>query len=232
MKKLVLLTTIIALLFTGCKKDNGTEQQNTKCDFVGFKYYYDEPDDLGEMQNDYILLGIDRKYSDEQIRSFISTVKQFDQDYEYLIHDINYSDVKEIPVKLRTTQTCEQITQLISDLNQKPIILYVHYTMKTDDCVDLIFQKMGDLCVNSYSCFFYVSVFDENDLTALNQTIAETNTELVRQNNHSPKSFTLRATKNSKGDALKMANYFHETGLFEYSEPNIIKYPVEFDLEK
>ena len=57
--------------------------------------------------------------------------------------------------------------------------------------------------------------------------ISETNTELVTQNEFMPKWFELRATKNSNGDALKMANYFYETGLFESAEPGISKYPVE-----
>ena len=57
--------------------------------------------------------------------------------------------------------------------------------------------------------------------------ITETNTELVEQNEFMKKWFTLRATKNSNGDALKMANYFYETGLFESSEPDVTKYPVK-----
>lgn len=64
-------------------------------------------------------------------------------------------------------------------------------------------------------------------MTDLNQKIAETNTELVKQNEFMPKWYELRATKNSKGDALKMANYFYETGFFECSEPGISLYPVE-----
>ena len=99
--------------------------------------------------------------------------------------------------------------------------------MKTDNCTNLIGEQIGDLCINSYGSNFSVKVFDENDLTDLNQKIAETNTELVKQNEFMPKWFELRATKNSNGDALKMANYFYETGLFEHSEPGISKYAVE-----
>jgi hypothetical protein len=57
--------------------------------------------------------------------------------------------------------------------------------------------------------------------------ISETNTELVRQNKFMPKWYELRATKNSDGDALRMANHFYESRLFEHSEPGISKYPVE-----
>jgi hypothetical protein len=64
-------------------------------------------------------------------------------------------------------------------------------------------------------------------LTDLNKIIAETKTELVKQDEFMPNRFELRATKSSNGDALKMANYFYETGLFQCSEPGISKYPVE-----
>jgi len=53
------------------------------------------------------------------------------------------------------------------------------------------------------------------------------NTLLVSQNTFLPQWFHLRADKNSNGDALQMANYFYETSLFEHSEPDIIKIPVE-----
>ena len=99
--------------------------------------------------------------------------------------------------------------------------------MKSDNCENLIGEQIGNKCINSYGSNFHVKVFDENDLTALNQKIAETNTELVNQNEFMPKWVELRATKNSNGDALKMANYFFETGLFESSEPGISKYAVE-----
>lgn len=95
-----------------------------------------------------------------------------------------------------------------------------HYTIQPDSCTDLIGQPIGNLCVNRYSSNFYVKVFDETNLTDLHNVISETNTELTGQNEFMKKWLTLRATKDSKGNALKMANYFYESGLFEYSEPD------------
>ena len=91
----------------------------------------------------------------------------------------------------------------------------------------MIWEPIGNLCINSYSSLFYVKVSDETDLTDLNNVITKTNTELVEQNEFMKNWVTIKATKSSKGDALKMANYFYETGLFESSEPDITKYPVE-----
>lgn len=226
MKDLTLRFITFVLLFASCGNDNDITPQGS-CDFVDFKYYYGTKDNLGELQNNYILVGVDTTYSDSLIQTFISTVNQLDQKYVYTIHTAASYKFKEIPIKLKNPKTCEQITQIIREIEQNAIISYVHYTMKTDNCQNAISEQIGNLCINSYGSNFYVKVFDENDLTDLNQKIAETNTELVKQNDFMPKWFELRATKISKGDGLKMANYFYETGLFEFSEPGISKYPVE-----
>lgn len=215
-----------ALLFISCSEDDGITPQGD-CDFIDFKYYNGTKDNLGELQNNYLLIGVDTTYSDSQIQNFISTVDQLDQNYTYTIHTTAQYKFKEIPVRLKSSKTCEEITQIISELEQNTIVSYTHYTMKTDNCQNLIWEQIGNLCINSYGSNFYVKVFDPNDFTELSQKIAETNTELVKQNEFMPEWFELRATKNANGDALKMANHFYETGLFEHSEPGISKYPVE-----
>ncbi|MBL7934995.1 MAG: hypothetical protein JNM51_04210 [Bacteroidia bacterium] len=226
MKNLILSIMTFALLFTGCRKDDDLTPQSN-CEFVDFKYYNGTQDNLGEMSNNYILVGVDTTYSDSQIQDFISTVSYLDQNYTYTIHTTGQYKFKEIPLRLKYSKNCGQIAHIISELEKNAIVSYAHYTMKTDNCENLIWEQIGNLCINSYGSNFYVKVFDENDLTDLNQKIAETNTELVKQNEFMPKWFELRATKNSNGDALKMANYFFETGLFEHSEPGISKYPVQ-----
>ncbi len=227
MKNLIISISSLTLLITGCSKDNETDLVQSSCDFIDFKYYNGTQDYLGELSNDYILIGVDTIYNDSEIQDFISTVNQFDQSYDYTIHSIEQYKFKEIPLKFNSSKTCEEITQIISDLEQNTIVAYAHYTMQTDNCENAIWEPIGDLCVNSYGSNFYVKVFDENNLTDLNQMITETNTELVKQNEFMPKWFELRATKNSNGDALAMANFFYESELFEHSEPGISKYPVE-----
>lgn len=226
MKSLIRITMLLALFFTACQKDDDNTPQ-ASCDFVDFKYYNGTKDNLGKLQKNYILIGVDTSYSDKQIQDLIATINHFDQKYSYKINAYAGYKFKEIPLRFKSPKSCEQITYIISELEKNTLIAYAHYTMQTDNCQNLIWEEIGDLCVNSYGSNFYVKVFDENDLTDLNQIIAETNTELVNQNEFMPKLFELRATKNSEGDALKMANYFYETGLFEYSEPGISKYPVE-----
>lgn len=222
-----ILTLLIGIALIGCSNGDGTEPVQNSCDFINFKYYNGNQDFLGEMSNDYVLIAVDTTYNDSEIANFISMTNIFDQNYNYTIHNIAQYKFKEIPLKLNTSKNCEEITQIISELNQNTIVSYVHFTMQTNNCENLIWEPIGNLCINSYGSNFYVKVFDENDLIGLNQIIAQTNTELVLQDQFSPKWFVLRATKVSNGDALEMANFFYESGLFEHSEAGISKYPVE-----
>lgn len=238
MKKSFLSILTLVLLLMSCNTNDDTnieeedttvtEEENTPsmCDFINFKYYQGEEDFLGELAHNYVLVAFDTIRSDTQIQNFIAAENEFDQNYIYTIYD-HGDKYKEVPLKLVQSKTCEEITQLISVLEQNAIVSYVHYTMQTDDCTVYIDEPMGDLCVFTYSSVFYVKVFDENDLTDLEDMIAQTNTELIHQNPFTTNWFSLRATKESNGDALAMANYFFESGLFEHSEPNITKYPVE-----
>ena len=222
-----ILTLLVGISLISCSNDDETEPVQSSCDFINFKYYNGTQDDLGEMSNEYILIGIDTTFNDSEIQNFVSTLDIIDQNYDYTINTSGQYKFKEIPLKLNTSEDCGQITQIISDLNQNEIISYTHYTMDTDDCNNAIWEPMGNLCINSYGSSFFVKVFDENDLTDLNQIIIETNTELVGQNQFMAKWYELRATKESNGDGLAMANFFYESGLFEYSEVGISKYPVE-----
>lgn len=72
-----------------------------------------------------------------------------------------------------------------------------------------------------------MKVFDTNNLTDLYKMISSTNTEFVEEIKWSKGWYIIKATKNSKGDAIQIANYFSESKLFEYSELDYGYYPVE-----
>jgi len=212
---------LFTLLFFSCHKD--TPENPPICNFVGYYYYQNAPLALGEgLSNNYILVSFDTTYSVAEIRKFISSVSDFDPSYKYTL----YTN-KVAALKFNGSKTCEEITGIIATLQKNPIVVYAHFTMKSYDCQSWVMTPMGNLCVYSYSSLFNVEVLNVNDLTGLHKMMAETNTELVEQNQFMPNWFTLRATKKSKGDALHMANYFFESKLFVTAEPDPIKIPVE-----
>ncbi len=229
MKTIIRVIYLITLIITtsSCSVNENNDPQ-TECEFVNFKYYNNEQDFLGEMSKEYIVIASDTTNSDDLINSLIQSKDYLDQNYEYVINHLSHYKYKYIALKLNSEKNCIEITDILSDLKESNIVDYAHFAMQTDDCTNLIWEQIGEKCINSYSSEFYVKVFDENNLTDLNNTIQETNTILVHQNEFMPKWFTLRADKNSNGDALQMANFFYETNLFQHSEPDIIKIPVEF----
>ena len=96
--------------------------------------------------------------------------------------------------------------------------------MQTDDCTNLFFEPMGSLCVDSYISRFNVKLHNEDDLELVSDLMLQTNTELVEVDGLVCR---LRATKSSVGDALAMANFFFESGLFDWAEPEMLKIAAE-----
>lgn len=209
------------LLFSSCHKD--TQVNMPACNFVGYYYYNDAPLPLGEgMSNNYILVYFDTSYSVAAIKKYISSVSDLDQNYKYTLYNS-----KVAALRVNGSKTCEEITGIIANLQKDPIVSTANYTMRSPDCQSWIMTSMGNVCVYSYSNFFNVEVRDSNDLTGLYKLMAETNTEMVERNPYMPRWFALRVTKNSRGDAMHMANYFYESKLFESAEPDPVKLPVE-----
>ncbi len=209
-------------MFLSCDKDAVEETPSSTCNFISYRYYRDVKDTIGELSTNYLYVSFDTTYSVTDIRKFISSRKEFDQNYKYTF----YYD-RTTALKFNTTKTCEEISGIINNLKQSPLINFAHFTMKTNNCLSMFSQPLGNLCAMSYGSLFNVMLHNENDLTDLHKMIAETNTELVEQNTFDKKWFILRATKKSKGDALAMANYFYESKRFFVAEPNLGWMPVE-----
>lgn len=72
------------------------------------------------------------------------------------------------------------------------------------------------------SHLFYVKLKKEKDSIVLNEISKGKNVEIIGQNEYMPLWFTLSCSNKSDGNALEMANYFYETGLFEASEPDFL----------
>ncbi|MBI2273172.1 MAG: hypothetical protein HYU70_05205 [Bacteroidetes bacterium] len=213
---------LLSILFLSCHKDT-TPETPKGCGFINYRYYRGAKDTLGELSNKYIVVAFDTTYSETNIRKFISASKDFDQQYRYTL----YSS-KVAALRFNTPKTCEEITAIIFNLEKNAIVEFAHYAMKTNNCQSMVMQPLGNLCVDSYSNYFYVKVINENKLSDLYRLITETNTELVYQDTYMKQWFVLKANKRSKGDALHMANYFYETKLFVDTDPELnFKFPVE-----
>jgi hypothetical protein len=214
MKNNILLFGLVFVILLGCKKNEITREST--CSFTDFLYYRGKKEPIGEMSGDYITVGIDTINKDDKIRSFIKQKDYLDQDYKFDIIRDKYSKYIDIALKLKQTSNCNEIAWILNDIKQNSIIEFANFTIKTDDCDNYIFEKMGELCVRYYGNFFYVSVKDTSNISDLKKIILETDTKFG--NYLLSNLYLVYTNKNSKGDAIKMANYFYESGLFEYTE--------------
>lgn len=72
------------------------------------------------------------------------------------------------------------------------------------------------------SHLFYVRLKRQGDLSKLARLAAKYNVEILGNDKFMPLWYTLACSKNSKGDALQMANLFYETNLFIATVPDFI----------
>ena len=238
MKKLFTLVGLSFFLLSACNEDPNqdpiddlplafAEIGETSCGLTDFKYYNDAPLSLGEMSNDYIYIGVDGNDSDRDITNHVLSTGFFDHDQELFISNSGNLDTefKHMVVKLRKSCNCGEIAWVLNELMEDSRITFAHYTFQSDPCGDINLPPVQ--CVSTYSNYFYVKVKDPQDLTDLNATANATNTEVIHQNEFMDNWFTLKAGKDAQGDAMKLANFFYETGLFDAAEPDNYKRAVE-----
>lgn len=151
---LYLNLVLFTMLFLSCHKDTTENMHVSSCNFTNFRYYGSAKDTLGEMSNNYLSVMFDTTYSESEIRKFISTSTIFDQNYHYTF----YTDIDSITrftiVKFLNPKSCEEITDIIYNLQKNPIVFNANYTIKTNFCQTAFGMPAGNLCVIAYTTCF------------------------------------------------------------------------------
>jgi len=70
---------------------------------------------------------------------------------------------------------------------------------------------------------FYVKLQKEEDLRILEKLASDNSISILGNNEFMPLWHTLSCDRNSKGNALEMANLFYESNFFEASEPDFME---------
>ena len=216
------LCVIFAGSFYSCKEKAGNEMQMfCVCGGCEDKFYYYVQDErvfyYEAILNDWLHIGFYPEVQDAEIVEFIDQTNLFktfdvrtidrlsEEILEYTPLERNYAKSY---VNTKMQKTCTQLKDIISTLEKSPIVAYANHAMWWGDFYGMV----------TFSPYFYVAVKDKDDLSDLYAVSQETNTSIVKQPTFdSFWVFTLIANKDSKGNAQQMANYFYETGKFEYT---------------
>ena len=220
--KKAVITASAVLVLSSCEDK---EPQKLWCDCADelFYYFYDgynfKKIFLDEyFLNDLLVVGIESQVRDEEMVDFINQTglfKPVDASNIILAGPSEDDYVHLIFVNTMKPETCTQLKEIIQILEKSSTVAFANLAFDI--------ALYGDQIVMNIMTFtneFLVKLKNSDDLSVLNATISETNTQIIRQSNVDPEVFIISADKNSMGNALQMANYFHETGNFVYAEPN------------
>ncbi len=215
-------TLLLIIIFSSCRNDNVSPIRNVRFDpgllnplqagggmpCIAHTYYYNDAEkSLGTVYNGMILLSFSQELSHEEATTAAGQYA-FIQELGQPIHT---NSARLYPAKLAAGLSCQQVEGAISEVSKDPAVAYAAP----------YFESAGGQLLG-VSNEFIVSV--ESGRQPAEQVIrrltAATRTELVTELNAD--TFVLRADKNSRGNALEMANFFHKQPLIKHAEPDFV----------
>ncbi|WP_299701782.1 hypothetical protein [uncultured Pontibacter sp.] len=212
---------LFIIIFSSCRYDNATPIRNVRFDpgllnpikaaggsCINQTYYYkDEQKDLGLVYTRKILVAFTDDLSIEQI-SEATQRHGFVQSLGQAVHS---NSARLYPIQLVDGLNCQQAEAAIAQMAKDPAVSYAAPFFETGD---------GQLLGISNEFIVTVEAGRQPANDVLNRLANATGTELITA--LSEDTFVLRADKNSRGNALEMANFFHKQPLVKHAEPDFV----------
>lgn len=217
-----LSSLLMIIIFSSCRNDNVSPIRNVRFDpgllnpvqaaggipCTSHTYYYNnEAKSLGTIYSGMILVSFSERLTHEQA---VAAAEQH-AFIEKLGQPIHSNSARLYPAKLVAGLSCSQVEVALKEIAKDPAVAYAAP----------YFESAGGQLLG-VSNEFIVTV-DRGRQPAeqvLKRLSASTGTTIVTALNED--TFVLRADKNSRGNALEMANYFHERPLIKHAEPDFV----------
>lgn len=107
--------------------------------------------------------------------------------------------------------SADELSKLLAELNENPSVQYANPFMIYEDGT---YQGIQNRII--------VRLKSTKDLGALYRIAKSNSLNVLKKNEFDPMIYVLQTTKQSSGDAMEMANKLHESGAFEYAEPDFL----------
>ena len=198
MKRIIFLSVIVAVVTWGCKNDDPVDDCQTR-----FYYYQAEKIFLTEISHQGTISFYDT-LSVDVINPFIARYPK--------IHSLSIPSNSHRVIISINSESCNETNTLFSKIKRESNV---------SNCNRFFISSKG-YTMGIYDVFVCKLKSDFNE-THLNELLNRTKTEILKAD-ISRHYYFIRADKNSKGDALDMANEFFESGYFEFAEPDFIAY--------
>ena len=116
-------------------------------------------------------------------------------------------------IELQPNLSCAQVEELLGLLEQSSLVRYANPTFVVSEG----FRGIGG--------HFIVTLAEKANYKQLESLAKRTNTRIVEEISPDLKIYLLEADKNSDGNALEMANYFHKHESVNHAEPDFVLQP-------
>ena len=215
MQRIFLACLFVCFLSWGCKKTAAksapattvqhTRQANNCPEY--FFYYHEEKVPL-TLKPTFILVGFQKELTLEQkavvLRSF--------PEYENLTANEASDSTPFNVVKLKNTTSCARVLEIMKKLQEKNEVTFANPVFNP-------IRQMGDeYDWLGLTASVLVTVKSADQLAQLKEEVAKTKTEVADELGAT--TLQIQATKNSQGNALEMANYFHGLPYVKNAEPD------------
>jgi len=196
----------IALVIKKIEKESSVELKvlTLFCEDELFYYFLNEKLFIGEyLLHDTLVVGYEKDVPKEEIKNYLLQTGLFKK-------ILLFNSISNWVIAVTQEQyTCTQLKEIFTMLKQSNLITHANYIFRGN--------------IGSYHLFFYLEEFfvylkNENDLLILETLTQETNTKIIEEIDTN--MYLVGVTKYSNGNALQMANYFHESGKFNWAHPS------------
>lgn len=200
------LIAVIIMAFISCRKEITTPPSTCGSTY----YYYFEEKIYLEKSPTALLIGFKEKLSFEKASEIINETGYL----EPLIKEhLTQTGIEYVSVKIRGTRTCEEVKHILSILKQNDMVAYANQYLHS------VKSKSKDLL--GIMDIFIVGLKDSGDYPMLLKFAEEKNVKVINLDS-SASYYFLKVDKTSTKDALEMANYFQECGLFWWAQPDVL----------
>ncbi|MBX0332187.1 hypothetical protein K3G39_02950 [Pontibacter sp. HSC-14F20] len=172
-------------------------------------YYYNGAEkSLGTVYNGMILLSFSDEVNDEQKAITAAGRHGF---IEALGQPIQSNSARLYPAKLAPGLNCQQVEVALSEILKNPAVAYAAP----------YFETAGGQLLGVSNEFIVVVEGGRQPAAQVLKGLSEaTKTEIVSA--LSDNTFVMRANKNSRGNALEMANFFYKQPRIKHAEPDFV----------
>ena len=217
-----LSSLLLIIIFSSCRNDNVSPIRNVRFDpgllnplqaaggipCTAHSYYYNGAEkSLGTVYSGMILLSFNDDLNHEK-----ATAAAAQHGFiELLGQPVQTNSARLYPAKMAAGLSCQQVEVALIEIAKDPAV----------DYAAPYFESAGGQLLGVSNEFIVVVEEGRQPAAQVLKRLSEaTQTEIV--STLSKDTFVLRTDKNSRGNALEMANFFHEQPSIKHAEPDFV----------